>query len=145
MNDKTRNKPRKQVAALPVRRDAEGQWRVLLLTSRETGRLVVPKGWPMDGRKDFRAAAIEAREEAGLVGRITRKPVGSYLYWKRLADRFTLCRVKVYLLEVQRQLKAWREKGQRRGLWFLPEDAADLVDEPGLAELIRETCARLPP
>ena len=130
-------KMKKQVAALPVRVDAAGRTRVLLITSRETKRLIVPKGWPMKGHKDYRAAAIEAQEEAGVIGRVGKKPVGSYSYWKRRQDHFELCRVKVYLLAVERQLPAWREKDQRQGAWFLIDDAVDLVDDAGLATILR--------
>lgn len=136
MNKPKPPKVRKQVAALPVRLDAAGRTRVLLITSRETKRLIVPKGWPMKGRKDYRAAAIEAQEEAGLIGRVGKKPIGTYVYWKRRPDHFDLCRVKVYLLEVHSQLPAWREKGQRQGAWFLVEDAAELVDDAGLVTIL---------
>ena len=125
------------MAALPVRLDAAGRTRVLLITSRETKRLIVPKGWPMKGREDHRAAAIEAQEEAGVIGRVGKKPIGSYTYWKRRQDHFDLCRVKVYILEVERHLPAWREKGQRQGAWFLVDDAADLVDDAGLVTILR--------
>ena len=134
---KAKAKVRRQVAALPVRLDAAGRTRVLLITSRETKRFIVPKGWPMKGHKDYRAAAIEAQEEAGVIGRVGKKPVGSYTYWKRRPDRFDLCRVKVFILEVERQLPAWREKGQRQGAWFLVDDAADLVDDAGLVTILR--------
>ena len=75
-------KPRKQAAALPVRVDDEGRVHVLLITSRETQRFIIPKGWPMKGRKDHQAAAIEAQQEAGIIGRIQKNrsaatPTGS--------------------------------------------------------------------
>jgi 8-oxo-dGTP pyrophosphatase MutT (NUDIX family) len=130
-------KVRKQVAALPVRLDVNGRTRVLLITSRETHRLIIPKGWPMKGRKDHRAAAIEAQEEAGVIGRVHKKPVGFYTYWKRREDHFDLCRVKVFILEVRSQLPAWREKGQRQSAWLLIDDAADLVDDTGLIPILR--------
>ena len=136
-----KRKIRKQVAALPVRLDHEGHLRVLLVTSRETQRFIIPKGWPMKGRKDHQAAAIEAREEAGIVGRVHKKPVGSYVYWKRRMDAFDLCRVNVFVLEFRHQLPDWREKAQRRGAWLLLPDARDLVDEPGLLAILRD----LPP
>ena len=72
-----------------------------------------------------------------MIGRVGRKPIGSYTYWKRRPDHFDLCRVKVYVLEVERQLPAWREKGQRQGAWFLVDDAADLVDDAGLVTILR--------
>ncbi len=141
---KGKPKIRKQVAALPVRLDAAGQPRVLLITSRETRRFIVPKGWPMKGRKDYRAAAIEAQQEAGVIGRVHKKPVGSYMYWKRRAESFDLCRVKVFVLEVQHQLPAWREQDQRETAWLLVEDAATLVDDPGLVTIIRELATNWP-
>lgn len=135
--NKPKPKTKKQVAALPVRLDAAGRTRVMLVTSRDTKRFIVPKGWPMKGYKDYRAAAIEAQEEAGLIGRVGKKPIGSYTYWKRRPDHFELCRVKVFILEVERQLPAWREKDQRQGAWFLVDDAADLVDDAGLVTILR--------
>ncbi|MCB8822778.1 NUDIX hydrolase [Microvirga rosea] len=125
-----------QVAALPFR-IREGRVEVLLVTSRETRRWLIPKGWPMKGKKPYKAAAQEAVEEAGVKGAIQRKPIGSYEYWKRRTEHFDLCRVDVYPLAVSKQLKSWREKGQREAQWFEVEDAAYQVLEPALAELIR--------
>lgn len=53
-----------------------------------------------EGHKEYEAAAIEAEQEAGLIGRIGKEPIGAYTYWKRRADHFDLCRVKVFVLEV---------------------------------------------
>lgn len=127
-----------QVGALPVRRVGDGPFSVLLVTSRETRRWVIPKGWPIKGLKDHEAAAQEALEEAGVVGRIAKKPLGSFSYWKRRFAQFDLCEVTVYLLRVERQLKNWREKKQRTLCWFSLEEAAALVEEPGLRQLIED-------
>jgi len=133
------------VGALPFRRDAEGGCEVLLVTSRESRRWVIPKGWTMKGRKPFEAAAQEAYEEAGLVGEIGRRPLGFYLYEKRLKNRDSvLCQVKVFPLEVRKQLKRWPEREQRDLRWFTPSDAADAVTEPGLAAIIRSAFKREP-
>lgn len=125
-----------QVAALPFR-VKDGRIEVLLVTSRATKRWLIPKGWPMKGKKPHKAAAQEAAEEAGVKGAIKPKPIGHYEYWKRRTEHFDLCRVDVYPLEVSKQLKAWREKGQREAHWFNVEEAAHQVLEPALAELIR--------
>jgi 8-oxo-dGTP pyrophosphatase MutT (NUDIX family) len=127
-----------QVAALPLRVGDDGVTRVLLLTSRETKRWIIPKGWPMKGRKPGEAAAQEAREEAGLVGRPSKKPIGSYSYFKRREAHFDLCRVDGYLLKLDKQLKIWREKGQREAQWFTLEEAATLVEEVGLVALLQD-------
>lgn len=138
---KTRRTPgevRAQIAAMPIRRLADGSLEILLVTSRTTRRWIVPKGWPMKGLKDHDAAAREAFEEAGVVGRISHEPAGRYTYWKRMADHFVLCEVTLYLLEVDRQLASWAEQDQRRSQWFKLADAADLVDEPELRSAIRD-------
>jgi len=129
---------RRQVAALPFRYAASGSLEILIITSKQTGRFIIPKGWPMKGRADPEAAAIEAREEAGLKGKIRRKPFGKYSYWKRLADQFQLVKVDVYPLEVSRQLETWREKQSRQMAWLSAEEAATLIDEPQLITLIRK-------
>jgi 8-oxo-dGTP pyrophosphatase MutT (NUDIX family) len=126
-----------QVAALPLMVGDDGIARVLLLTSRETGRWVIPKGWPMKGRKPYEAAAREALEEAGVIGHVKKKPIGAYTYFKRREAHFDVCQVDVYLLMVEKQLKTWREKDQREAQWFPLDEAADLVQEPGLVALLR--------
>jgi 8-oxo-dGTP pyrophosphatase MutT (NUDIX family) len=131
-----------QVAALPFR-VVDGAIEVLLVTSRETKRWLIPKGWPMKGRKPHKAAAREAEEEAGVKGRIEGKPLGHYTYWKRRIVHFDLCRVDVYPLEVVKQLKSWKEKGQRESRWFNVDEAADAVLEPSLAWLIHQLPERI--
>jgi 8-oxo-dGTP pyrophosphatase MutT (NUDIX family) len=124
-----------QFAALPYRR-VDGVTHVLLATSRDTGRWVIPKGWPMKNRKPHEAAAQEALEEAGLKGKPGKKPVGSYQYWKRLKEHFVLVTVVVFPLEVTRQLKSFREAGVRKLEWVTPLEAAKRVDEAGLASIL---------
>jgi 8-oxo-dGTP pyrophosphatase MutT (NUDIX family) len=67
-----------------LRRSKNSALEVLLITSRDTGRWIVPKGWPSKGLKDHKMAAREAEEEAGAVGDITSDPAGSFVYLKRL-------------------------------------------------------------
>jgi 8-oxo-dGTP pyrophosphatase MutT (NUDIX family) len=101
----------RQIGALPLRRDADGSWLVLLVTSRETRRWVIPKGWPWPGTEDWIAAKEEAREEAGVLGNVQHDAIGSFTYQKRHANGPTLVRVAVYALEVISMLEDWPEKG----------------------------------
>jgi 8-oxo-dGTP pyrophosphatase MutT (NUDIX family) len=117
---------------------------VLLVTSRETKRWLIPKGWPMKGKKAHKAAAQEAMEEAGVKGTVRQKAIGHYDYWKRRAEHFDLCRVEVYPLEVSKQLKKWPEMGERDSRWFDVEEAAQLVLEPALAAVIRTLPLHVP-
>jgi len=126
-----------QFAALPWRIGEGGLREVMLLTSRETRRWVIPKGWPMKGRKPAEVASQEAYEEAGLIGQIVgKRPVGHFHYEKRLAKKAVLCEVRVFLFRVERQLDDWPEKGNRECLWFDAKQAAALVEEDGLAEIL---------
>jgi 8-oxo-dGTP pyrophosphatase MutT (NUDIX family) len=127
-----------QFAALPFRVGATGRPEIMLLTSRETGRWVIPKGWPIKGLKPHQVAAQEAYEEAGFVGNIaSKRPVGIYHYEKQFAAGRLLCEVRVFLFRVDQQLDEWPEKDQRESRWLDPAKAAALVDEGGLAELVR--------
>ena len=129
---------RLQVGALPFRATPTGALEILLITSRETSRFIIPKGWPMKRLTDAAAAAREAYEEAGVSGKLRRQPIGAYLYRKRVAGRFETIKVTVYALEVQVQHEEWPEKGARQLRWVSREEAATLVDEPGLIKLINE-------
>jgi 8-oxo-dGTP pyrophosphatase MutT (NUDIX family) len=127
---------RTQYAALPYRVGGDGRIEVLLATSRETKRWVIPKGWPMKGIKPHKAAAREAFEETGAVGRAAKIAIGRYEYWKRLKESFVLCRVKVFPLRVERLEETWSEQGERQRRWFSQAEAAARVEEPGLRTLI---------
>ena len=129
---------RKQVAALPYRKRGKGI-DVLLITSRETKRWVIPKGWPMKGKKDWNAAATEAFEEAGIEGTIGRKSIGTYHYVKRKLSGDLDCKVIVYPLEVKNELKIWPEKAERKRRWFSAEAAAAVVTDDGLDAIIIAT------
>lgn len=129
----------RQCAALPVRHEIAGGIGVLLVTSRDTGRWVIPKGWNAPKLSPAQAAAREAYEEAGVVGQIVGDlPIGSYRYLKRLTPKLAVpCEVEVFLLEVETQLDDWPEKRQRHARWFTPDEAATRVDEAELSSLIR--------
>jgi 8-oxo-dGTP pyrophosphatase MutT (NUDIX family) len=129
--------PRIQYAALPWRLDEKNGVEICLATSRDTKRWVIPKGWPMKGRKPHIVAAIEAMQEAGLHGKIEKTKLGEFDYAKRLQGGAAVdCRVEVFPLRVESQRKKWPEKGQRVTYWFPYAIAADQVDEPQLRELI---------
>lgn len=127
----------RQVAALPWR-VIDGERQVMMITSRETRRWVIPKGGRMAGKTDPEAAAVEAMEEAGLQGDIAQTSIGAFHYLKRLKNgEDRLCVVAVYPLKVLIQLGAWPEAAERDRRWMAVEEAAASVHETNLAELIR--------
>lgn len=127
----------KQVGAIPVRKGDDGQLEVLLVTSRDTGRWIIPKGWTSKRLSDSKAAAREARQEGGVSGKITSKPIGEYRYKKIEPDGGRMIDVSVFLLTVKKEKSRWSEQDQRERAWFDVKSAARRVREARLAELIR--------
>ena len=127
----------RQVAALPYRLDDERGLQILMITSRETRRWVIPKGGRMAGKTDAEAALTEAVEEAGVLGKISTRPVGKFRYLKVLSSvEARNCVVMVFPLRVSVQLGDWPEAHQRVRQWMTPDEAARAVHEPDLAALI---------
>jgi 8-oxo-dGTP pyrophosphatase MutT (NUDIX family) len=133
-----RRPPRQQYAALCYRlQKKKAAPEILVVTSRDTGRWIIPKGWPMEGKKAHAVAEQEAFEEAGVRGKADKEPFGYYEYQKKLASGVnTLCRVQVHLLEVSEMAKNFKEKAVRQLEWVSPEEAALRVNEPELKDLI---------
>lgn len=130
---KTSRKPElQQVAALPWRRSADGRLSILLITTRETGRWIVPRGWPIRGLSLSASAAMEAFEEAGVSGTVGSEAIGSYTYAKRFPKRVDTVHVDVFDLLVDTELETWPERGQREQRWLAADEAMALVDEAGL-------------
>ena len=127
--------PAKQIAALCWRLQ-EGMMQVLLISSRDTGRWVIPKGWPIDGLAPAAAAAREAWEEAGVEGPVADVELGAFGYDKQLKTTSVPCSVTVFALQVQRLADRFPEHKQRLRRWVAPDEAARLVVEPGLQALL---------
>ena len=114
-----------------------GSHRILLITSRETRRWVVPRGNPIPGLSRWHSAAQEAFEEAGVTGPVATGESGSYRYKKRRrGGDFASCTVALFPLLVESEHADWPERRERTRRWCTPAEAAELVEEPGLAQLI---------
>jgi 8-oxo-dGTP pyrophosphatase MutT (NUDIX family) len=133
---------RLQYGALPYRSNGH-RAEFMLVTSRETRRWIIPKGWPKRGKSPHRCAAREAFEEGGVVGAVGRRPVGSFSYEKRLkSGRSVECEVRVFPLEVKRQRKEWPEKHERQVKWLSVSKAAEKVKDPVLSKIIQRVARK---
>lgn len=139
-----RRPPEHQVAALCWREASGGAAgappvEVLLITSRDTGRWVLPKGWNTDGLTGAEAAAREAWEEAGVTGAAPAPtPIGSFDYGKTQDEGYDLpVAVQVYKLHAKSLADTFPECSERRRCWISPAKAATMVREPGLQALLR--------
>lgn len=138
-----RRPPRRQVAALCWREPASAPGsapEVLLISSRGTGRWILPKGWPIRGLDLPRSALQEAWEEAGVIPvDAPAVPVGRFAS-RKVSDSGLAepSEVAVFSAQVLALADDYPELGQRTRRWASPAEAAELVDEAGLAELILE-------
>jgi len=128
---------RTQFGALPYRM-VNGKLQILLVTSRETGRWIIPKGWPEAGLSAIDCAAREAWEEAGIVGRMSETCLGVYSYMKSLESRDRLpIVVAVFPVKVSQLAEKWPERKSRKRKWFSRKKAAARVTEPELRRMLR--------
>lgn len=127
-----------QAGAVPLRR-RKGRAEVLLVTTRGKGRWIVPKGVVDPGTTPAESAVLEAWEEAGVRGRLTPEPLGSYQYEKWGGT----CTVAMFALEVSEVSDSWPEP-ERKRRWVRVEKAAALVEEPGLKAILLGLRAPLP-
>lgn len=121
----------------------ESRDKVLLITSRGTGRWVIPKGWPMEGRTLAGAAEQEAWEEAGARGQISHEELGRYGYDKDQDSGFAVpVEVRVFALRVSSLANTFPEDDQRDRQWFSLAEAAEHIREPGLKKILLDLSRR---
>lgn len=129
--------PRLQIAALCYRKSRKGL-EVLLVTSRGTGRWILPKGWPELKEAGHETAATEAYEEAGVVGSAESKPFAHFRSYKGMDGGLNLrTRVDVYLIKAEDQLADFPELGQRDIAWVPVDKAIEMTGEPGLQRVLK--------
>ena len=129
---------RVQYGALPYRFTHDAELEILLLTTRQSKRWIIPKGWPIKGLRPAKSAAREAFEEAGVRGQVGAKLVGFFAYNKILDENGVRasCEVRVFPLLVKRQSETWPEIEQRVVQWVAPDKALALIEEPELKALV---------
>jgi 8-oxo-dGTP pyrophosphatase MutT (NUDIX family) len=111
---------------------------VLLITSRGTGRWIVPKGWPIDGSTPSEAALQEAWEEAGVQGKVMGNSLGIYSYDKQDDGTRLPCVVAVFPIKVKRLKSKYPEAEQRDRKWVSAKKAAAMLEEPELQHMVRD-------
>jgi 8-oxo-dGTP pyrophosphatase MutT (NUDIX family) len=112
-----------QVAAVCYRRT--GRWVEFLLVRTSSGRWTFPKGRIEDALSLPDVAAMEALEEAGAVGDVNPRPIGTYLHRKESLRGCTTKDVTVvtFLMAVE-STDVPAESG-RRPRWFSVKEARE--------------------
>ena len=122
----------REVAAI-----ASHKARVCLITTSSGKHWVIPKGRVAHGDRPWETVAHEAWEEAGIVGKAKRRPVGTYFFLK--AGR--LYKVTVYLMKVAKIKDQWPEKEQRHRRWLSFREAIKLIERSALRKIVRGAVA----
>ena len=128
-----------QMAALCHRGDGARR-EYLLVTSRDTARWIIPKGWPIRGLTASETALREAWEEAGVIkGKATNQPIGSYTYQKRRSRGLELpVETLVYSVAVKHLAEEFPEAHERDRKWVSATTAAELVNEAELKQIFEQ-------
>lgn len=106
----------------------------LLITSRRSGKWIFPKGAIEAEMTPWDSAALEAQEEAGVAGEVSREIIGSYRT-SAGGNNVGLVDVDLYPLKVIEQFDDYKEKGQRMRHWATLPEARRLLVEPALGRL----------
>ncbi|MEO9575472.1 NUDIX hydrolase [Tateyamaria sp.] len=135
-----RRPKRLQMAALCHRGQGDDK-EYLLVTSRDTGRWIIPKGWPVRGLKSNETALQEAWEEAGVKNSsASAQPIGRYNYQKHLGGGYAVpVETLVYSVAVNELSDDFPEAHERTRKWVSATLAAAMVQEPELKAIF---CAR---
>lgn len=115
--------------------------RFVLVTSRRTGRWVFPKGSIDEGLTPGEAAAREACEEAGVLGRAAIEPIGRYSAFKIRPPNVWALEVDLYPLRIERVLDDWPEMRQRRRSFVNLAEARQMLEDPEMVALAERLAA----
>ena len=119
-----------QSGVIPFRFGEDGL-EVLLITSRRSGRWIVPKGVVEPDLTPVESAQNEAWEEAGVEGVVREAPLGSYGSEKR----GNFVQVVIYAMKVETVHEVWQEDDRARE-WVDVQTAAGRVQEEELQTMI---------
>lgn len=127
-----------QSAVIPYR-ILNGEIEIMVITSSTGKRWVIPKGLVEPDMTPQDSAAKEAWEEAGLIGNVLPTLLGTYEYqkWGRI------CRVEVFLLQVEMVLESWPEAKKRKREWVSLAKAVKRVEEAELKRILTDLTSML--
>jgi 8-oxo-dGTP pyrophosphatase MutT (NUDIX family) len=121
----------KQSGVIPYRKK-QGKIEVMLITSRNKGRWIIPKGVIEPDLNPRDSAAKEAFEEAGVQGDVHRKLLGIYKH-RKWGD---MCTVQIYAMKVRKVFRKWDETDRERE-WLSLKDALERLSRNDLKRVMQ--------
>jgi 8-oxo-dGTP pyrophosphatase MutT (NUDIX family) len=104
---------------IPYRKN-EGGLEILLITSINKQKWIIPKGYVEFNLSPFESAKKEAFEEAGIIGSNETIELGTIAIKKDLG----VTHMKIFSMEVIKILEDYPEKELRKRKWFNTEEAS---------------------
>jgi 8-oxo-dGTP pyrophosphatase MutT (NUDIX family) len=120
----------KQSSVIPYR-IRDGKVEILLITSSRRQRWIVPKGWIALFMSSAESAAKEAREEAGILGRVKEPAIDTYQA-RKWGVTYS---VEVFLMQVETVLDDWAEASKRQRQWYSIPKASKQVKKAELKRI----------
>ncbi len=126
-----------QSAVIPYREKA-GKLQIMIISSSAKKHWVVPKGIHTPGLTAQESAAKEAREEAGILGKVSSEAVGRYVYPKWEAS----CTVVVYPMKVTKVISGRDgDENHRDRRWVSPKKAVAHLEQKALKDIVADFAA----
>jgi len=122
--NKTSNNEIIKSCVIPYR-VTNGELELLLITSIKKQKWIFPKGYIEFNLSAFESAKKEAYEEAGVIGENETVELGAF----QLKKKNETALVKVFSMEVTKELKDYPEKNLRKRKWFtLDETNSEIIN-----------------
>jgi len=109
-------------------RVVNGELELLLITSIKKHKWIFPKGYVEFNLSAFESAKKEAYEEAGVIGENETLELGAF----ELKKKNEISLIKVFSMEVTKELKDYPEKNLRKRKWFTFDEAVGNMDNTEL-------------
>ena len=121
-----------QSGVIPYRIKGKKKIEVLLITSVKRKRWIIPKGYVEFNLSAFESAKKEAFEEAGLLGSNETFQLGEFIIQKSYGK----CFLKIFSMEVIKELEDYPEKFKRSRKWFGLDEAVEKITVPEIANMM---------
>jgi len=129
-----------QSCVIPYR-ISNGSIELLLITSIKKQKWIFPKGFIEFNLSAFESAKKEAYEEAGVIGENETVELGSF----ELKKKNQSAQVKIFSMEVTKELKDYPEKNLRKRKWFTVKDALENIENSDIKNFVHKLEVKVKP